>query len=117
MEPAEETPNFRKFSGRAALRTAAYSLISVACVLSANVLGLAALVLLSELRRRHIRSKRVLPSAPGTVTPQGVAQATQRLLATAPGQALAFEAIGLAVIFLVSLVWYFVGSRWFASLR
>jgi hypothetical protein len=108
----EETPNFRKFDGRAALRTAAYSLLTVACLMTSNVLGLVALVFIREARRRWIRSKLLVkPRDEELATPDGVARAAQRLLDSAPGHALVYEVVALAVLSLFTLGWYFAGIK------
>ena len=107
----DETPNFRKFDGRAALRTAVYTLLTIACLMTSNVLGLVALVFIREARRRWIRSKLLIPGREELATPDGIARAAQRLLDSAPGHALFYEVIALAVLSVFTLGWYFVGLR------
>ena len=107
----DDTPNFRKFDGRAALRTTAYTLLTAACLMTSNVLGLVALVAVREARRRWIRSK-LLIARPDERQPQNVISGlVQRLLDSAPGQALLLEVVALAVLSLFTLAWYFVGFR------
>jgi hypothetical protein len=107
----DDTPNFRKFDGQAALRTAVYTVLSAACLLTSNALGLVALVLIREARRRSIRSK-LLIARPGEPKPlRGITGLVQRLLDSAPGQGLLFEVAALAVLSLFTLGWYFAGFR------
>lgn len=107
----DDTPNFRKFDGRAALRTVVYTLLTTACLLTANGLGLVALFLIREARRRSIRSKLQIPRPREQKPQRGIAGLLQRLLDSAPGQALLFEMVALAVLSLFTLGWYFVGFR------
>jgi hypothetical protein len=111
VSQVDDTPNFRKFDGRAALRTAAYALLSAACLLTSNALGLVALVLIREARRRWIRSKLLSARPEEQKPPRGLAGLVQRLLDSAPGQALLFEVVALAVLSLFTLGWYFAGFR------
>jgi hypothetical protein len=108
MESPDELPNFRKFDARAALRTAAYALLSLACLLTSNLFGLVALVGIREARRRSIRRKLVTARLP---TAGGAAQPAHHVFDSAPGRALLFEMVGLAVAALFVLGWYLFGPR------
>ena len=107
----DDTPNFRKFDGRAALRTVVYTLLSAACLLTSNGLGLVALVLIREARRRSIRSKLLIARPEEQKPPRGISGQVLRLLDSAPGQGLLFEVAALAIVSLFTLGWYFAGFR------
>ena len=108
MESPDELPNFRKFDKRAALRTAAYTLLSLACLLTSNLFGLAALVAIREARRRSIRRKLLIARLP---TPGGAAETAHDVFDSVPGRALLFEMVGLAVAAVFVLGWYLFGPR------
>src|SRR5450755_2478359 len=100
MESPEEIPNFRKFDARSAFRTVAYEVLTLACLLTMNVLGDVVLVHVCEGRRNWLR-RTLRPVATQLredyQTLAGLEGTRERLTSSAVGQAMLFEIIALGV--------------------
>ena len=119
MDSPNEIPNFRKFDWRAAVRTALYTAITLACLMTGNVPGLGLLVLLREGRRYWIRRSRI-PVAKALhhdyATKGGQQELLARVASSVVGRVMLYELIGLILVSLVGLGWY-LWSPWGAWWR